>query len=190
LDLVGRSAPDPLASTVVAYAHGGAKKLGAFWADRPCLVVFLRHLACPGCWSQVDQLLAHLPALQAAGARVVLVGLADPARLLPFRERARLEDAAVELVTDPTLACHREAGMLRSRWSVVRPAAVAEAVRLYFSGYFVRHEEGDGVLDQQGGAILVDRGGEVLFHHVARDLSDYVDLEAVLAVLRGRRRAA
>ncbi len=180
MDLTNQTAPDALAEAVVTFAHGARKRLGTFWAERPCLLLFLRHFACPGCWEEASMLAQHLGGLRRAGVRVVLVGLAAPSRILPFRDRVKLEDEDIDIVVDATLRCHRAAGLLRSRWSTLGPRAVAEGLRLYATGYYVQREPEDGDFLQQGGALLVDRAGRVVLHHVAHHLADHVDLREVV----------
>src|SRR5690349_9048890 len=111
VDLTGHPAPEALTNAVVVYDHGARKRVGSFWTDQACLLVLLRHFACPGCWRQVEELQPHLPRLKRSGVRVVLVGLAAPSRIVPFRERLRLEDANVDLVTDPSASCYRAVGL-------------------------------------------------------------------------------
>jgi peroxiredoxin len=184
--LTGRAVPEPLASALLVYEHGARKRFGSFWSTQPTFFLFLRHNACPGCAAQISSLAPHLPELRRLGSRVVLIGLCEPNRLLPFRERMQLEDDGIELVTDPTASCHREAGLVRGAWSTFGPKPVLEALRLHgraavhgTPGAWVRYEEGDGDILQQGGAMFVDRAGVVQLHHAAQNLADYVDLEAV-----------
>lgn len=179
-DLTGSQAPDELGRATVVFAHGARKTVGTYYAAQPTLLLFLRHAACPSCGAQVEALGPRLPALKRAGVRVVLVGLTDPSRLLSFRERIRLEDAEVDLVTDPTLACHQAAGLVRSVWSAIRPASIGAALRLYAGSSIYRRQDGDGDVLQQGGALLVDRGGTVLVHHVADQMGDLVDMDRVV----------
>ncbi|HTJ85002.1 MAG TPA: peroxiredoxin-like family protein [Polyangiaceae bacterium] len=185
MDLTDQNAPDALADAIVVYAHGARKRLGTFWATQPALLIFLRHFACPGCWEQAAELTPHLSALKAAGIRVVLVGLAEPSRILPFRDRARLEDADVDIVVDASLATHRAAGLLRSAWATYGPRSVASALKLYASGYYIPRDEDDGDLLQQGGALLIDRSGRIVLHHVAKHPTDHVDLRAVVKTAEG-----
>jgi hypothetical protein len=182
--LTGHAVPEPLASSVVVYEHGARKRFDSFWAAQPTFFLFLRHNACPGCAAQIRALLPLIPELRRCGTRIVFVGLCEPSRLLPFRERMQLEDAGVELVTDPSSSCHREAGLVRSARSTFGPVAVFEALRVYAlaagpgtrPGAWVRREEGDGELLQQGGALLVDRAGVVHLYHAATNLADHVAL--------------
>jgi len=182
VDLTGSLAPDDLARATVLYPHGARKTVGSFWSSQACLLLFLRHAACPSCGAQVDELAPHLPVLKQKGVRVVLVGLADPSRLLSFRERIRLEDAEVDLVTDPSLACHRAAGLVSGAWATIRPASIGAALSLYRTGEIYKREAGDGDVQQQGGAMLLEKDGRVLVHHVARHLGDRVDMPRVVSL--------
>jgi peroxiredoxin len=101
--LTGRAVPEPLASSVVVYEHGARKRFDSFWSTQPTFFLFLRHNACPGCAAQVRALTPHLPELRRLGVRVVLVGLCEPARLLPFRERMQLEDGGSSSSPTPAL---------------------------------------------------------------------------------------
>lgn len=180
MDLTGRQAPEELSRATVTFTHGARKNVGSFYSTQPCLLLFLRHAACPSCGEQVEELLPSLPNLKKSGVRVVLVGLADPSLLLPFRERIRLEDEEVDLVTDPSMACHQAAGLIRSAWSTFRPASVSAALGLYARGKLYRGQEGDGDVLQQGGALFIDQGGTVLLHHVSQHLGDRVDMQKVV----------
>ncbi len=177
VDLTGQLAPDALSKATVLYAHGARKTVGSFYATQPCLMVFLRHAACPSCAAQVAELAPHLATLRRARVRVVLVGILEPSRLLTFGERLRLEDAQVDLVTDASLACHRAAGLVSTIWGTLRPASIVAALRLYRHNGIQLRQEGDGDINQQGGALLLDSGGQVVLHHVSKHLGDRVDMQ-------------
>jgi len=180
LDLTDQNAPDDLANAIVCYEHGARKRLATFWAEQPALLVFLRHFACPGCWEQVSLLAPRLGKLRASGVRVVLVGVAEPSRILPFRDRVQLEDAHVDLVVDPSLASHRAAGLARSAWATYGPRGSIGSVMLYARGRYIPRHDDDGDVTQQGGALLVDRASRVVLHHRAAHPTDYLDLGDVL----------
>ncbi len=182
--LVGREAPEALAKAVVRFDHGGRKTLGTFWASDPCFVSFLRHFACPACFEHVSHVLSDLSELRRLGVRVLLVGVGDPSRILPFKERARVRDADIEIATDPTLESHRAAGLVRSAWGTFGPRGVYEGIRLTVAGYGVPRDTADGDLTQQAGALLVDRGGRVALHHVSRFMADEVSVPEVVALAR------
>ncbi|MFO0548084.1 MAG: AhpC/TSA family protein [Polyangiaceae bacterium] len=175
--LSSTQAPAELADAVLLYEHGARKRVGSFWVEQPSMFVFLRHLACPGCWQQVALLRPHLSGIVRAGCRVVLIGTAAPEKLLGFRERAHLEDAKVDLVTDPTLGAYHAVCLRRSRWSTYGPRAIVEAAQYFAQGQFPAPDPDAGDPIQQGGALLVDRGGLVVLHHVANHMSDHLPVD-------------
>lgn len=179
--------PDALAESIVAYEHGARKRVREFWTNQGSLFVFLRHFACPGCSEQVAILTPFLPELRREHTRVVLVATSAPNRIPTFAKRMHLESGLVEVVTDPTLATHKAAGLVRSVSSMMNFTTVAEAVRLYAQGHFGERDPDDGDVFQQGGAMLVDREGAVLFRHTNRHMTDHFSMEQVCDVLGGSR---
>ena len=120
---------------------------------------------------------------------VVLVGNGPPTALAAFVHDMSLERRRVTVVTDPSLASFRAAGLLRPRMHGLR--AAIETLRALGAGYRLRRRAGDAM--QLGGALLVDEAGRVLYHHRGRspgDLADPSDIvQAVLALLVERRAA-
>lgn len=178
--------PEALARAIVQYEHGARKRVGEFWSDRGSFLVFLRHFACPGCSEQLAIVSPYLSELRREGTRVVLVATSAPNRIPSFAKRMHLDSGLVEVVTDPSLETHKAANLVRSVASLINVRTVAEAVRLYAQGHFVSREEGDGDVYQQGGALLVDRDGNVLFQHSNRDMTDHFSMDDVCDAL-GRR---
>jgi len=166
-------APPSLADAIVLDRAGQGRRLGSLWETQPCVVVMLRHFGCIGCDVTVTELAPRLAELHAAGARTVLVGNGAPAAIDGFVERHALGDKPVDVVTDPTLAAFRAAGLVRSAWATFGPRAIVDYVRAMGAGFVPRKTAGDNL--QQGGAVVVDAGGRVVFHHVSRSLGDHAD---------------
>lgn len=120
---------------------------------------------------------------------VVLVGNGPPAALAAFVREMSLEGRRMTVVTDPSLASFRAAGLRRPRVHGLR--AVIETLRALGAGYRQRRRAGDAM--QLGGAFLVDEAGRVLYHHRGQspgDLADPSDIvQAALALLVERRAA-
>jgi hypothetical protein len=137
----------------------------------------------------VDGLLSRWPELESLGIDVVLVGNGPAAALAPFVHEMNLEGRRVTVVTDPTLAAYRAAGLKRPRAHGAR--AALETLRALGAGYRQRRRAGDHM--QLGGAFLADETGRVLYHHrsaSAGDLADPSDvIQAALARLVERRAA-
>ena len=183
-DSAGRPAPKALADAAVLDRDGAPHRLREWWSDRPCVLLFLRHFGCIGCAEQITELTPRLREIAGAGARTLLVGSGAPDVIDAFVERQGLSDKDVAIVTDPSLAAFRAAGLARSVWATYGPRAVADYVRALGSGFVSRKLAGD--LYQQGGALVVDAGGRVVFHRVARSLGDHADaadlVDAVLSL--------
>ena len=120
---------------------------------------------------------------------VVLVGNGPPEALAAFARDLRLDGRRVTVVTDPSLAAFRAAGLRRPRVHGLR--AAIETLRALGAGYRKRRRAGDA--RQLGGAVLVDEAGRVLYYHRSGspgDLADPSDIvQAALALLVERRAA-
>lgn len=134
------------------------------------MLVFLRHFACIACTEHVAALSPRLQELDRMGVRVVFVGNGAPNFIEGFIERNGL-DPAFEVVTDPSLAVFRLADMERSRQSTYGPRAIFNAGRAMLRGFRQTAIEGDVL--QQGGVIVVGRGGKVAYVHRDRTLGDH-----------------
>jgi peroxiredoxin len=169
-----------LGDVEVENAAGERVRLGSFWEDGDVLFVFVRHFGCAGCSEHVTELSARLPELVTLGVRVVIVGCGDRTSIAGFVERHRLEDKDVVIVTDATLEAQRLAGLERSAWSAFGPRAMVGFVALVLRGY--SHRAPDGDVYQQGGTLLVQKGGTVVFADRSRALGEHAPLVEVVDV--------
>jgi peroxiredoxin len=169
-----------LGEVQVENAAGERIRLGSYWKDADALLVFVRHFGCAGCSEHVTELSARLPELATLGLRVVIVGCGDKESIAGFVERHRLADHDVEVVTDATLEAQRLAGLVRSAWSAFGPRALWGFFGLLLRGY--SHRAPDGDVYQQGGTLLVQKGGVVVFADRARALGDHAPLVDVVDV--------
>jgi peroxiredoxin len=180
---VGDRVPPGLADAEVVDATGTSKRIGSFWADGSCLLLFVRHFGCVGCAEEVTELAPRLDELARAGIRTVLVGNGSSEQLAAFVTRHALSGARVEAVTDPTRAVYELLGLRRSAWATLGPGALVGIARAMAAGHSHRGVEGDAT--QQGGALIVDEHGVVRLHHENRDLGDHVSAsDLVEAALR------
>ena len=186
---IGAPVPSALAEAVVLGADGSGSPLAERWRDRAALIVFLRHFGCIGCTHQVTELSQRLAELERLGVGTTLVGNGAPHYIAGFVERHLLSDKPVELVTDPTLAAFAAAGLVRSIWGVIGPRGIRDILRAAAAGHRQQGLAGDG--SQQGGALLVDRGGTLRLYHRNRSLGDFAPHTALVdaALQLGFRRA-
>src|SRR5262245_41472006 len=127
--------------------------------------------------------MARLPEIERLGVGVILVGNGPPSALAPFARAMNLEGRRVTVVTDPSLAAYRAAGLRRPRAPGWR--AALDLLRALAEGYRPHRRAGDS--GQLGGAFLIDGGGRVVFAHRAEspgDLADPSDIvQAAMALL-------
>ena len=131
----------------------------------------------------------RLPEIERLGVNVILVSNGPPAALAAFVRTMSLERRRVTVVTDPSLASYRAAGLRRPRMHGLR--AAIETLQALGEGYRLHRRAGDAM--QLGGAFLVDDAGRVVYHHRNERQGDLADLndiiQAAMALLVERRAA-
>ncbi len=118
--------------------------------------------------------------IEAAGARLVIVGNGWPAMARGFAERAQLPPSAT-LVTDPTLQSYVKAGLKRSALLTLGPRGWLPFIRTMRRGFKQGRIQGDPW--QQGGALVIAPGGKVLYRYVSARPSDQPAPVALLGAL-------
>jgi peroxiredoxin len=165
-------------------ADGSDVVLSSFWQESDCLLLFLRHFACPSCSVRLTKLLPRLHQLRGLGVRVAIVGLGSTRALRTFAARMKLDGGDIDLVVSPNLEAHRWAGLARSKWATYGPRSVAASIAFYVLGHGATRHEDDGDVLQQGGVLFLKKGGRIAFRHADRDLFDGPELsDAVQAAL-------
>ncbi len=120
-----------------------------------------------------------LPDIRAAGAELGIVGNGTPEMASAFREETGLE---VPFYTDPTRRTYALAGFKRGVLATFTPRGVAHAARALRNGYRQTGTRGDAY--QQGGLLVVDRSGRILYAHRDNEAGDLASNEEVLVALR------
>jgi peroxiredoxin len=183
----GKPVPEALARVEVLGRDGAKRSLGELWREGPVVLVYLRHFACIACTEHVAELAPHVPALEALGVKVVLIGNGAPHFIDGFIARNGI-GPQVEVVTDPSLEVFRLAGMERSRASTYGPRAAYNAGRAMLRGCRQTAIEGDVL--QQGGVVVIDPSGEVAYVHRDRALGDHPPTAEILEAARAVASAA
>ena len=182
----GEQVPDALREAELHARDGRRLRFGELLGERPVLLVFLRQFGCIGCAEQVHGLLPRLPEIAALGVRAVLIGSGPPDHIDAFLERHGLADKSIELFTDPALEAYRAAGLGRSVWATHGPGALVGLPVRAFTHSGHRPGRGDGDAYQQGGALLLDEGGAIVWAHRSDRLGGHADpsdmVDAVLAL--------
>jgi AhpC/TSA antioxidant enzyme len=114
------------------------------------------------------------------GANVAIVGNGLPAMAKGFVERLKLAGEA-QVLTDPKRQSYRLAGFRRGVWATLGPRALVNLVRALRKGLGTGKIEGDAW--QQGGTLVVARGGEVLFRYASAHQGDHTSPQKLIAAL-------
>ena len=120
----------------------------------------------------------RLEEIRAAGAELVFIGNGTPEQAARFANR---EVPGCTVLTDPSRRSYTALGMRRGVLSTLAPGSALAAVGAAARGHRQTAVEGDPW--QQGGLLLLGRGGEILFLQQNRDAGERPDLDGALAVL-------
>ena len=167
----GRSLPDDLLGSSVQLRDGRSVELGSLIHAAPTALVFIRHFGCLGCSVHMADLAPRLEEMKKLGLEVVLVGNGAPNFIEGFIERFRLDEKLVTITTDPSLKTHQAAQLKRSFWATLGPKGIVDQLRALLGGHRQNHIQGDNW--QQGGAILLDGDGRVVYYHQNESVSDH-----------------
>lgn len=115
-----------------------------------------------------------------AGARLAVVGNGWPAMAKKFAERNHLPPS-MTLLTDPARQAYQAAGLRRSAVLTLGPWAWLPFLHTLWHGFRQRRTAGDPW--QQGGSLVVAKGGKVLFRHASWHPGDQASPAALLGAL-------
>jgi len=130
------------------------------------------------CKQQVAQLRDVVDEIRDRGAELVVVGNGSVEQAREFRAEQAL---GFPLYTDPSLTSYRRAGFRRGFASTLSPRAALHGLSALGQGFIQGRTKGDPV--QQGGALVIARGGRLLFHYVSREAGDHPAHRQLLAAL-------
>jgi len=122
----------------------------------------------------------HLSEMRRKGANVAIVGNGLPAMAKGFVERLGLAGEA-RVLTDPKRQSYRLAGFRRGVWATLGPRALVNLFRALRKRLGTGKIEGDAW--QQGGTMVVARGGEVLFRYASAYQGDHTRPQTLLSAL-------
>ncbi len=145
----GEVVPKDLAQSKVLDREGQEIVLQSFWAERPALLVYLRHFGCLCLSAQITELARRLDELDRLRIRTVFISNGAPHFIDAFVERFLLADKPVDIVTDPSLVSFQAAGMLRSWWATFGPRGIWDGIRATADGHVNRLGEGDNLQQEE-----------------------------------------
>lgn len=130
------------------------------------------------CREQVARLGHRLNEIHAAGAQLIAIGNGHEHWARAFIEE---EGAAFPVYVDPSRRSYEHYGMKRGLTEVLGPKSVRHSLRAMSRGHFQSQTRGDGL--QNGGVIVLDEDGEILYEHIEDEAGDLADLDEVIAAL-------
>jgi hypothetical protein len=128
----------------------------------------------------VAELRPHVQELRNKGAVVAVIGNGWPGVARRFVRDLELPPE-VRVLTDHSRESYRLAGFHRGIWRTLGPAALANSFDFLRRGFRQKGVQGDPW--QQGGTLVVAKGGDVLFSHASANVGDHPPPERLIAAL-------
>jgi hypothetical protein len=130
------------------------------------------------CKQQVAQLRDYVTPIRSLGAELVLIGNGTVEQARVFAEEQHLESP---LYTDPSRRSYQAAGFASGLGSVVSLSTLRSGVRAYRQGFRQSMTQGDPW--QQGGALVLAKGGACLLSYRSQEAGDHPEPESLLRAL-------
>lgn len=130
------------------------------------------------------QLHHKIDALRAAGAELYVIGNGSPSFIDGFRETTGYDGP---LYTDPSLAVYAAAGLKRGVATVLSPRAALAGISALRHGFRQGKTQGDAW--QQGGVVVIEPGGDVVWTHVSDYAGDNAAPDEILRQLQAASRS-
>lgn len=129
------------------------------------------------CREQVAGFRSRADELKRAGVKLIFVGSGTPAMAKDFQ--AFMEIPQLPVWTDPKRQTYAHLGFKRGWLSVLDPKVMAFALRTMKAGFRQGRTQGDPV--QQGGVLVVKRGGQVVYGYASAAAGDHPPVDEVVA---------
>jgi len=161
-----------IASNAIKKAPSGPEtSFGDIWKNQSCVVVFFRRFGWPYCKLAAAEVSAIKPVLDSNDVKLIGVGLEE----LGVQEFIDEQYFKGDLYIDTEKKSYNSLGFKRFGFLGLFPAILSSAARaaqsrsksLGMSGNMA----GDGY--QNGGALIVGKNGETLFHYVQQGAPDH-----------------
>jgi hypothetical protein len=171
-----------LGAATVLDTDGAAVPLAAEWADRPAVIVWLRHFGCVFCREQVAEIRATRGEIEALGGGIAFVGNGTARAAAWFQQRFAPDST---VLTDPDLVSYKAIGARSGLLSTLGPGAWGAGIRAFRSG--ARQSTTKGHAYQQGGLVVIAPRTKVLYQQISRAAGDHAPVSEVLAALAAAR---
>jgi len=131
------------------------------------------------CRKQLTEFRPHIPMIRRAGGDVAVVGTGAP--MFAKALQGELGIADVPILSDAEGRAFELAGFRRGILPFLRPRAVWNYLRAFFSGYAPRKVQGDPL--RQGGVLVVHPGGKIAFRFQSSAAGDTPPTEDIVEAL-------
>ncbi|SEH10477.1 Peroxiredoxin [Thermoleophilum album] len=174
---------DELGELVLPDHEGREVRLGELWAERPAVLVWLRHYGCVHCRAHALELDQRRGEFEEAGVGLWLIGQATPRHAAHFRRKLGIE---LPVLADRERESYRRAGAKVATFGeLLGPRSLSAGTQRMLSSFGrVRQGRVVGHPAQLGGALVIDRDGRVMHAHMAEDAADNANADELLAAAR------
>ena len=150
------------------------------WQEKPILIFFMRNIGCGISRQTLLQLRDYDQAFKAAGWQVVVLMMGNPELVSRFRSMYSLP---FPIYIDQSLQVYDYFDIGEGSWlQVLSPQVLIRQARLLVGGMELLN--GAGSMRRLGGAVAINRAGQLVYHHVANPIYRYPEWSAVLAELK------
>lgn len=166
---------------VRSFRSNGGQTLAELSADRPVLVVFLRHAGCTFCREALSDLQQQRSQIEARGVSLALVHMISDETAARFFAKYDLAD--VPRFSDPDRSLYRAFDLQRgSLWQLLGPPVWWRGAKAFFAGHGVGPLQGDGF--QMPGTFVLRRGQVVqaFRNKTSGDRPEYVNMAETCAI--------
>jgi hypothetical protein len=129
----------------------------------------------------VTELRSHAAEFEKAGANLVIIGNGWPGVARKFAEQKQLPKS-MTLLTDKSQKAYQAAGLKRGLWRTLGPQSWLPYLKTLARGFRQRRTAGDPW--QQGGALVLEKGGQVSFRPVREHPGDQARAAELLEAVR------
>src|SRR5689334_19890276 len=148
------TAPTSLPSIVASYRSQNRETMERLSADRPVLLVFLRHFGCTFCREAVCEIEKLRPQLESLGTALAVAHLSTEERAHRFFKPHHFED--LPRLADPEGRLYAAFGLVRAKWrQYLNPQTIARMFSAWAHGNFVGAPDGD--VERMPGVFLIHR---------------------------------
>lgn len=125
------------------------------------------------------QLHRETESIRGAGASLYVIGNGSPSFIEGFRETTKYDGP---IYTDPSLAVFQAAQLKRGVMKTLNPLSLGKTVGAFMRGHRQGTTKGDPW--QQGGTLVIEPGGRVVWHHASERPGDNASAREIVDALK------